>query len=207
MDELVKEIKSRGVLRSENIEKALRATDRRDFVPEDMKKYAYLDEALPIGSGQTISQPYTVVFMLELLRVSAGQEVFDIGCGSGWQTALLAHIVGKNGSVCAVELVPELCTFGEKNVAKYPELFRKVKFFCQNAESGLPREAAAFGGFDRIIAAAEVEKIPGSWREELKDGGIMVYPSGGSLFRETREGGEFRKEEFPGFEFVPFIYG
>ena len=109
-------------MKTPSIIEAFEKVDRKDFVPEELKDKAYLNTPLPIGYGQTISQPLTVAFMLELLQPQAGDKVLEIGSGSGWQTALLAHMVsGGNGrgKVIAVELIPELMAFGRKNVAKY----------------------------------------------------------------------------------------
>lgn len=205
MEDLIQELKRKKVLKSARIAAALREVDRADFVPENLMEFAYVDDALPIGRGQTISQPYTVVFMLELLDAAPGQKIMEIGYGSGWQTALLAHLVAPAGEIYAFELVPELCEMGEKNVSKYPEIMKRVALQCENASSGLPEIAKKIGGFDRIICAADIEKIPASWRTELKDGGILVYPSGSSIFREIKKGASWKKEEFPGFAFVPFI--
>lgn len=206
MDELIKTLGSKGVLKSTEIEKALKEIDRRDFVTADMKDLAYQDQALPIGEGQTISQPYTVVFMLELLASVAGEHIMEAGYGSGWQTVLLAELVGERGRVYALERIANLCNFGKKNIAKYPAAAKRIKLFCQNAAGGLPKEAAANEGFDAIIAAAAVSEVPTAWRQQLKSGGRLVYPKDGSIFKETKEkGGQFSKEEYPGFAFVPFV--
>jgi len=202
INELIRGLKEGGVLRSKRIEEALRAVPRALFVPESLREQAYDDEALPIGQGQTISQPYTVVFMLELLQVNTGQIALDIGSGSGWQSALLAYLVGESGQVYAFEIVPELCKLGADNLARLPSLDSRVTKFCQSATSGWP---AFSGKIDRIIADAEVDNIPAAWREQLKIGGRLVYPSGHSLWREKKAASDkFTKEEFPGFVFVPY---
>ncbi|KKQ88140.1 MAG: Protein-L-isoaspartate(D-aspartate) O-methyltransferase [Candidatus Curtissbacteria bacterium GW2011_GWC2_38_9] len=203
MDELIRKLKEREILRSKNIEKALRAVPRELFVPESLRKLAYDDEALPIGYGQTISQPYTVVFMLELLEIGLGQTILEAGFGSGWQSALLAHLVGEKGHVYAFEIVPELCSFGGNNLARFPALDSRVTKFCRSATSGL---AEYSGKIDRIIAAAEVDQVPTAWREQLKIGGILVYPSKQALWREKKIfSSQFEKEEFYGFVFVPYV--
>lgn len=204
LESLILVLKEKGVLRDARIEAALRVVDRKDFVPPELREAAYYDDALPIGLGQTISQPYTVVFMLELLDVSAGEKVLDIGYGSGWQTALLAHLAGATGAVYGVEIVPELCRFGAENIAKYPELNAHVSLECRDASSGanIPRGTYV----DKIIAAAEVQAVPKVWREQLRVGGRMVYPIHGSIIMETNLGGsKFAQKEFPGFAFVPFV--
>ncbi len=203
---LIEELQSQGVLKTPAIRRAFEKIDRQNFVPKDLRELAYENVPLPVGWNQTISQPYTVAFMLELLQPAAGNYILDIGYGSGWQTALLAEIVGKTGRIFAIELVPALCEFGKTNVEKYPELIERVEFFCKNAVSGLPETAKTIGGFTGIVAAAEVPEIPQAWREQLKIKGKLVYPSRGSIFREIKIGDkDFEKVEYPGFAFVPFV--
>lgn len=202
MPQLISHLKQIGVLKSPPIIRALEEVDRADFVPENLKTLAYEDTALPIGERQTISQPYTVVFMLELLKVLPGNTVLEIGYGSGWQTALLAHLVGPSGRVYSFELVPVLCKQGKGNLEKYPHLARRVRFFCRSGENGY-LEAAPF---DRIIAAAEIQMVPVAWREQLNADGRMVYPKGGALVsEEKKKDGSFKVLTFPGFAFVPFV--
>ena len=206
MDELIKLLRAKSVLKSVGISRALERVDRKDFVPAAFIRQAYLDVPLPIGEAQTISQPYTVVYMLELLQAKRGEHIVDVGYGSGWQTALLAECVGNAGTVYAIELVPEQCDFGKRNVEKYPHLVQRVLFYCQNAAPGLPEVAETIGGFDGIIAAAEVEDVPQAWRSQLRTGGRLVYPRAESVFRELKKGdGTFEVEEHPGFAFVPFV--
>lgn len=201
---LINTLQDKDVLHDPRILEALRVVDRKDFIPQELQGLAYEDDALPIGFGQTISQPYTVVFMLELLQVHEGEKVVDIGYGSGWQTALLAHLVGEKGVVYGIEIVRPLCDLGAANVAKYPELASHVHLECRDASSGahIPRGTYV----DKIIAAAEVDRVPKAWGEQLRVGGKMVYPSHGSIILETNLGGNrFAKKEFPGFAFVPFV--
>jgi protein-L-isoaspartate(D-aspartate) O-methyltransferase len=206
MEQLVKDLKNKGVLRSKNIENSLLKIDRAYFLPEDLKTYAYADTALPIGHGQTISQPYTVVFMLEHLQVEKGMNVLEIGYGSGWQTAILADLVGTKGAVYSMEVIPELCRFGKVNISHFSGLDKRVEFYCKNASTGLPDVADSIGGFDRIICAAEVDEVPMSWREQLKMSGVMVYPKKRSLYKETKEGdSKYKIEHYSGFVFVPFV--
>jgi protein-L-isoaspartate(D-aspartate) O-methyltransferase len=211
---LAEELTARGVLKTPALARAFSAVRRADFVPEDQRFFAYANEPLPIGERQTISQPYTVAFMLELLAPKAGDHILDVGHGSGWSSAILARIVGERGKVYAMEIIPKLCRFGKENVKKYPELTERIEFFCKSAENGLPKAAKGVGGFDGIIAAAEVGEVPQAWREELKIGGRLVYPKDGSLWKETkllggtapvRRNPKFKKEEYPGFAFVPFV--
>lgn len=195
-----------GVLRSEVLIRAFRAIDRADFVPAEQQHMAYADIALPIGHGQTISQPYTVAFMLELLDPKPGDRILDVGCGSGWQTALLAHVVTqrqKKGQVIGIELIPELAELAQRNVGHYSFTNRGIaEIRCQNAEPGLPDEAP----FDGIIGAAGAAEVPPAWKEQVKVGGHIVLPIGSEIVKLTkRVDGQFDEEHHPGFAFVPFI--
>jgi len=202
MDKLIQELKSKGVLKHKLAQEAFKTIDRADFVPKDEKPEAYQNRPLSIGYGQTISQPYTVAFMLDLLKPLVGQKILEIGSGSGWQTALLAHIVGEKGKVFAMEIIPEIKEFGEKNIEKYPKLAKQVVIFNRDAKNGLPEEAP----FDGIIAAATVDEIPKSWKKQLKVGGYIVFPFHDSIYVLTKKSeNDFEEEVFPGFVFVPFI--
>ena len=202
MPQLIESLKEKVVLHSPAVVQALREIDRADFLPAGQKDLAYEDTALPLEAGQTISQPYTVVFMLEQLRVRPGDVVFDVGYGSGWQTALLAQLAGPSGRVYAFEVVPELCALGKGNLEKYPHLSKRVELVCLNARGGYGEAAP----FDRIIAAAEVRAVPPAWRGQLIPGGRMVYPKGNALVLEVKKpNGSFEVREFPGFAFVPFV--
>ncbi len=214
MEKLIKELLDFNALKTPNIIEAFRGIDRKDFVPLEYKHEAYENYPLPIGFGQTISQPYTVAFMLELLQPDAGEKILDIGSGSGWQTAMLAHIVSRShthankpispGKIFAIEVIPELKELGERNILKYNFIKKGVvSFIATNAQDGLPKEAP----FDKIIAAAALaDGIPESWKKQLKVGGRIVTPVRDSivLFVKKSET-EFEKQEFPGFAFVPFV--
>ncbi len=171
---------------------------------EDMKDLADLNEALPIGYGQTISQPLTVAFMFELLQPRPGDKVLDIGSGSGWTSALLAKIVGNKGKVIAIELLPELKEFGEKNTAKYNFVEKGIaQFICADGSKGYPKEAP----FDKVLCSAAIQKqVPQAWKKQLKVEGRIVTPIGSSiwLFIKKSEKG-FEEKEYPGFAFVPLI--
>ena len=183
---------------------AFKKIKRKDFTPEKTKELAYLDTALSIGYGQTISQPTVVVFMLEKLRPELGDKILDIGSGSGWTSALLAEIVGEKGKVIAVEVVPELKEFGEKNVAKYSFIEKgRVQFVLADGSEGYEKEAP----FDKILcSAAAQDEIPQDWKDQLKVGGRIVAPIGSSIWLfEKKSEKKFKETEFPGFAFVPLV--
>ncbi|MCD6500778.1 protein-L-isoaspartate O-methyltransferase [bacterium] len=203
-----------GWLRTPRIIEAFRKIKRVDFLPEDMKDLAELNEALSIGYGQTISQPLVVAFMIELLAPEKGDKVLDVGAGSGWTTALLAYVVSEkelkskidgNGKVIAIEIVPELKEFGERNVSKYNYIEKGiVEFICADGSKGYWKEAP----FDKILCSAEAKEIPPAWKTQLKIGGKIVSPIGSSiwLFEKISEM-KFKSKEYPGFAFVPLVTG
>jgi protein-L-isoaspartate(D-aspartate) O-methyltransferase len=200
LTELIEELKEGGVLRTPRIIAAFKAVDRKDFVLPQDRSTAYSDRALFIGYEQTISQPYTVAFMLELLEPKEGEKILDIGSGSGRTTALLGYIVGSKGHVYGVERIPELVLMGRENVAKYPDL--PVEIIEAGTSLGLPSEAP----FDRILVSAESVSIPEELLAQLRVEGVMVIPIEGALWKVTKKSeAENEIEQYEGFAFVPLI--
>ncbi len=214
--ELIQELIKSGYLKTPAIIDAFEAIDRVDFIPQESEESAYINEPLPIGHGQTISQPLTVAFMLELLNPLRGEKILDIGSGSGWQTALLAYIVSKvsghksligSGRVVAIEKILPLKAMTEENVEKYGFIKKEiVKVIWDDGSKGAPENLVPKGGFDKIIAAASAESIPEAWKNQLKIGGRLVAPVKNSIvvidkISET----EFKEETHFGFRFVPLV--
>jgi len=213
VDSLIEE----GWLRTPRIIEAFKKIKRVDFLPEDLKNLAELNEALPIGYGQTISQPLVVAFMMELLQPEPGEKILDVGTGSGWTTALLAEIVSgvhfydrcrkskleKRGKVIGIEIVPELVEFGKKNVSKYNFIEKGiVEFICADGSKGYKKEAP----FDKILCSAEAKKVPQSWKDQVKVGGKIVTPIGSSIWLFVKKSkNKFQTKEYPGFRFVPLV--
>jgi protein-L-isoaspartate(D-aspartate) O-methyltransferase len=197
----------KGYLKTDLIIDAFSEISRVEFLPEDLECEFMADVALPIGYGQTISQPKTVAIMLELLDPQRGHNILDVGAGSGWLTALLCYIVGRDGRVTALERVQELLEWGKSNVAKYKNYIRKngegiAQFYLVDGREGFSDEAP----YDRIIVSASVKAVPEELKRQLKIGGKMVIPVGESLwYLEKREENEFYTEEYPGFIFVPLV--
>lgn len=201
--ELIEELIKDEHLKTSEIIEAFKAIDRADFLPDDLKNQAGINAPILIGHEQTISQPLTVAFMLELLQPKAGDKILDIGTGSGWQTALLAQIVGQKGKVFSIEFIPELAEFGKNNILKYSFIKKGIVKTKQGDGTIGWSEGAPF---DKIIAAASGDRIPDAWREQLKVGGRIVAPVRESIWvLEKREDGSFKEEEYPGFMFVPLV--
>ncbi|MFH1170237.1 MAG: protein-L-isoaspartate O-methyltransferase [Candidatus Vogelbacteria bacterium] len=201
--QLIDKLIANGVLQTPAVIEAFETINREDFVPDALRSQAYVNEPLPIGFGQTISQPWTVAFMLEKLQPAEGQKILDIGFGSGWQTALLAQVVGDRGRVIGLELIPELTRQGVKNIVRYNFISRRtVELHCLNGVKGFP----AATPFDRIISAASTPEIPSAWFDQLKIGGRLIAPVDSTIILVHKIAPDkFDRETFPGFAFVPFI--
>ena len=201
---LIESLIREGWLKTPRIISAFQKIKREDFLPEDTKNLADLNEALPIGYSQTISQPLVVAFMLELLQPQEGDKILDIGSGSGWTTALLAEIIGKNGKIIALELIPKLKEFGENNIKGYNFIKTGVvEFICADGSRGYEKEMP----YDRILVSASVQdEIPKAWKEQLKINGRIVVPVKNSIWLIIKKSEtEFEEKEYPGFVFVPLI--
>lgn len=193
---LIDSLVEKGVLKTPRLIEAFLSVDRIDFVPRELHAMAHDDQPLPIGSGQTISQPYTVAFMLELLQVKSTDRVLDVGSGSGWTTALLACM---SRSVDAVERVEELVAFSKKNLEKYP--FTNVRIHKAKRTLGLKGEL-----FDKILVSCAADEVPKSLLDQLCVGGIIVIPVMNSIIRVIKNSEEdLQMQEYPGFVFVPLI--
>lgn len=167
-----------------SVGEAMRAVDRRGFLPRELRERADEDGPLPIGGGQTNSQPRTVQNMLELLDVAEGMTVLDVGAGSGWTTALLAHLVGPSGRVVGVEIDPRLAHWGASNLASRQTPWAEI----QVAQPGVIGWPSA-GPYDRILVSADAPDVPQALLDQLAGDAVMVLPVNDVMLRVRRTGG------------------
>ena len=192
------QIKSRGV-RDEDVLRAMESVPRHEFVSREHIGQAYDDHPLPIGYGQTISQPYIVAAMTELLRLSRAARVLEVGAGSGYQAAILAELVDE---VYTIEIIPELCEQARDRLLRLG--YRNVQVRCGDGYYGWEEK----GPFDAIIVTCAPDHIPQSLVSQLADEGRMVIPVGPpgayqALWLVERHGQETRSERIMGVAFVP----
>ena len=197
---LLESLRQRGF--SDEILNAFSKVKRENFVPEKAKEYSYEDTALPIGKGQTISQPYTIAMMFSLLELKKGQKVLEIGSGCGYALALISKIIGPKGKVFGIEVIKELIVILKKNLKAY----KNIKIYNRNGRFGLKEKA----NFDRILISASSDEIPEPLINQLKNNGIIVAPLGSgfeqSLIAFKKIQGKLKlKKEIPGFIFVPLV--
>ena len=199
---LVEELKNKGIS-DEYVLNAINAVPRHVFLDSSFLNFAYQDKAFPIGSGQTISQPFTVAFQSSLLEIKKNMKVLEIGTGSGYQACVLAEMGAK---VFSIERQRKLYTKTKAFLAEFPY---RIKMFLGDGNKGLP----TYGPFDRIIITAAAPEIPQALVDQLKVGGMMVIPlceneEHQTMLRLTKqEDGTLKREEFGDFRFVPMLKG
>lgn len=193
--ELLNELRKEGF--GEEIISAFSKVFREDFISRDFKKYAYENEPLPIGRGATISQPYTIAFMLELLELEDNGDlrILEIGSGSGYVLALINEIV-KNCDLVGIEINKWLVSSSREILKKD----KNVKIICADGSKGLKEEM-----LDRILISASSDEFPEHLFEQLEEGGILVAPVKNSIFKFKKVKGKIEKREYPGFVFVPLV--
>ena len=183
---------------------AFDAVPRAVFLPESQRRYAAADQPLPIGEGQTNSQPGIVRRMLELLDVLPGQRVLDVGAGSGWTTALLGHLVGTTGRVYGVERLPTLVQLGRRHLDA--EEVAGIRDHVSIVPAlpgilGLPDQAP----FDRILVSANAPDLPDALVAQLAPDGVMVAPVAGRVVRVRKRGADVEVEQLDHCRFVPLV--
>jgi len=194
-----KQIEKRGV-RQDRVLAALRKVPRHHFVPEKVRSEAYKDTALPIGHGQTISQPYIVGVMTELLDLQGHERVLEIGTGSGYQAAVLAEMVTE---IYSIEIIPELARTARDTLERLG--YNQVHVKTGDGWQGWPEEAP----FDAIVVTAAPKSVPEPLVQQLKEGGLLVIPLGPQHRQELvvyrKQGDHLEKRTIFPVRFVPFV--
>lgn len=198
---LIADLRKRGI-QDEYVLAAMSEIPRHFFLDKAFEEWAYQDKPFPIGAGQTISQPYTVAFMTELLEVRKRDKVLEIGTGSGYQAAVLATMGAR---VFSVERHKALYVAAKALLEKMG--LGRIRLFLRDGYKGLPE----FAPFDRIIVTAGAPQIPEALKAQLSIGGILVIPVGEdyqTMLKVTRRAeDEYTEEEKGIFRFVPFLGG
>ena len=193
------QIENRGIDHEETL-KAMLKVERHLFVPEKLKDEAYDDNPLPIGFGQTISQPYIVAYMTAAINPKTNHKVLEIGTGSGYQAAVLAEIVKE---VYTIEIVEELFSSAKKRIESLR--YKNIKLKYADGYYGWKESAP----FDAIVVTAAAEHIPPPLLEQLKDGGKMIIPIGTPFLNQNlvlveKSGKDFKTKSLLPVRFVPF---
>jgi len=207
LDELwrrtVENLVREGIIRSEAVRQAFLKYPRYLFVEEKYRKYAHLDEPLPIPAGQTVSAPHMVAIMLELAELKPGMNVLEVGTGSGWNAALISELVKTD--VYTIERIPELVEFARRNLERAG--VKNVHVIPGDGSLGFPPKAP----YDRIIVTAGAPDIPRPLVEQLKPGGKLIIPVGSyHLWQDLLEviklkDGSIKVKNHGGVAFVPLI--
>ncbi len=192
------QIKARGI-KDKRVLAAMLKVPRHLFVPEEMRDMAYRDEPLPIGYGQTISQPYIVAYMTEVLKLRPEDKVLEIGTGSGYQTAILAELVRE---VYTIEIIPELSQRAEETLKNLG--YTNIEFLIGDGYKGWPEKAP----FDAILVSAAPAEVPPALVDQLQVDGRLILPVGTDsqelvLIKKTKKGLE--RTRLIGVRFVPLI--
>ncbi len=194
---LVQELAEKGII-AEKVLQAIGKVPRHRFFDKTLIDFAYEDKAFPIGSDQTISQPYTVAYQSELLDVKEGEKVLEIGTGSGYQSAVLVEL-GAN--VYSIERQEALF---HRTFSRLPEIGYHIAQFLGDGYKGLPNYAP----FDKIIVTASADIMPQALREQLAIGGILVIPISTTMYKITRlDNDTYKEEKVNSCAFVPMIHG
>lgn len=193
------QIEERGI-RDKRVINAMKKVPRHLFVPEDIQNDAYDDRALPIGHGQTISQPYIVALMTELLELKGDEKVLEIGTGSGYQAAILAELTKE------VHTIERVSILAEEAMRRFESLgYKNIKVYIKDGTEGLPEEAP----FDRIIITAATPDIPEPLIQQLREEGIVVAPVGERytqhLLKAYKREGKLERHYLIPVAFVPLI--
>ena len=192
--QLIQELKNQNF--PTKITNAFNQIKRENFIPAQYKKYAYENNPIPIGQGQTTSQPYTIAFMLNLLNLKDNLKILEVGSGSGYVLALINQI-SKNSEINGIERIKELADNSKKILHKN----KNIKITFKNGTNGIKQKAH----FDRILISASSNQIPQKILEQLNEKGTMVCVVQNSIVVIEKKPKKNRVIEYPGFSFVPLI--
>ena len=192
---------SSGIIKDKRVIEAFKKIPRELFIKPNQKSEAYGDYPLPIGGGQTISQPTTVMLMTESLELKKGDKVLEVGAGSGYQAAIISEIIGKNGKIISAEIIKGLAGFAQKNIEKLK--LNNVSVINHDGSNGYEKEAP----YDKIIITAACQRIPKPLINQLKENGIIAAPVGDlleqAMIKGTKKNGRLIEETLGNFMFVP----
>ena len=192
--ELLEHLKLRGF--KEEVLNAFKKVKRENYLHKALKPYAYEDNALPLGEGATLSQPYTIALMLSLLELKDNQKILEIGSGSGYVLDLISQMI-KKGKIYGIEIKKSLAEDSKKVLSKN----KKVTILNKDGSYGLESHAP----YDRIILSAASDEIPEHLYSQLKDDGIIVAPVKRSIFQIKKHKNNISIKESPGFVFIPLV--
>ena len=204
--ELVKRLSEYGYIKTENVRRAMEKVPREEFLPEANRSYAYADQPLPIGKGQTISAPHMVAMICERLELEEGMKVLEIGTGFGYNAAVISEAMNKKGHVYSIERIDYLAKLAEENLKRtgYNE---NVTVIIGDGTLGYKKEAP----YDRVYGTASAPFVPEPLKEQLKVGGKLLIPVGEQAYfqdlicivKESET--EFKEKSLGGVAFVPMI--
>lgn len=199
---LIEMLKLEGRIKTKEVEKAFLEIPRENFVPDEIKKYAYYDTPQQIGNCQTISAPHMVAIMVEGLDIKEGQKILEIGTGSGYHAAIVSILVGKNGHLYTIERFQSLAETAKKNLEKIG--IKNVSVEVGDGSEGLKKYAP----YDRIYVTAASPDVPKPLIEQLKDGGKLMIPVGRSICTLElieKRGSKLKYTDLGGCAFVPLV--
>lgn len=204
--DLVKKLSNYGYIKTEKVKKAMEVVPREEFLPEENRFYAYADQPLPLGEGQTISAPHMVAMICERLELEDGMKVLEIGTGFGYNAAVISEVMEKKGHVYSIERLESLAKIAEENLKRtgYGE---NVTVIVGDGTLGYDKEAP----YDRIYGTASAPYVPEPLKEQLKIEGRLLIPVGEqSYFQDLicvvkKSENEFKEKSLGGVAFVPMI--
>jgi len=199
---LVELLKRERRIQSEKVEKAFLETPRENFVPQYLKKHAYIDTPLEIGNGQTISAPHMVAIMAEALNIKKGEKILEIGAGSGYHAAIISRLVGPEGHIYTIERFQKLAEEAQKNLQKTD--IKNVTVITGDGSEGVKK----FAPYDSIYVTCAAPEIPQPLIEQLKDNGKLLIPVGKMICKLQlleKKGEKTTIKDLGGCAFVPLV--